>query len=609
VAIVIKVLRNQHFWYIALIFGACGVLLYSSFLSFLDATGVFLRTGLTSYTLENIFFLLPVIYANYIFRSRGGIVVLVLTGLTMLPRAVFVSHDPVAAALVSSGVLVTGSVITLSFYLYNRNIAQREYAHATLRNLVDALPVPIFAVNRLHKVTQWNTAIESLTGIRREDMLGMDGQWKAFYVEKRRVMADLITDGATGSEIEANYPGISRPSPLIPGAYVAEDFFPALGKTGKWLYFTASPITGSKGNISGAVETLMDITDRKDAEKAVTESEKSYRNLFESAIDAIWVHDLSGNITAVNEATSRLTGYSMEDLTNFNVKVFLDEERLMLAREVKKSLMQGRDVTMPYEQTLYKKDGTKALCMITTNQITANGSLVAFQNIARDVTEERRLYENLRYYLEQITRAQEEERKRIARELHDSTLQTLIALLHQLEFELNKTNLPIKDAKALWGFHEQLREVVQEVRRFSRDLRPSILDDLGLQPALEWLTQELKNNYAIETRLVVSGEQRRLSPEAEMLLFRIVQEALNNIAKHAQAINAEVRVEFAKGRILVEVSDDGRGFEVPEEPGDLLRLGKLGLTGLVERAQLLGGSLKITSAPGKGTRVRVEAFA
>jgi len=606
---VIKVLKNRHFWYIALIFAACGVLLYSSLLSFLDAPGVFSRAGLTSYTLENVFFLLPIIYANYIFRLKGGITVLVLTGLTMLPRAIFVAHDPVAAMLVSSGVLVTGSVITLSFYLYNRNIAQREYAHAALRNLVDALPVPIFAVNRLHKVTQWNTAIESLTGIKRGDMIGTATQWKAFYAEKCRVMADLIADGGTGSEIEANYPGISGPSPLIPGAYSAEDFFPALGKTGRWLYFTASPVPGGKGDISGAVETLMDITDRKDAEKAVAESEKSYRNLFESALDAIWVHDLKGNITAVNEATSRLSGYSMKDLTNFNVKTFLDEKSLILAREVKRSLMQGKSAPTPYEQILYKKDGTRVLCMITTNLITANGSPVAFQNIARDVTEERRLYENLRYYLEQITRAQEEERKRIARELHDSTLQTLIALLHQLEFELNKTDLTIKDSKAFWGFHEQLREVVQDVRRFSRDLRPSILDDLGLQPALEWLTHELKNNYAIETRLVVSGEQRRLSPEAEMLLFRIVQEALNNVAKHAQAMNAEVRVDFAQGRILVEVSDDGRGFEVPEEPGDLLRLGKLGLAGLAERAQLLGGTLKITSAPGKGTRVSVEAFA
>ena len=605
----IKVLRSQHFWYIALIFSACVFLLYSSFLSFLDAPGLFARAGLTSYTLESVFFLLPIIYANSIFRLKGGIFTLVLSGLAMLPRAVFLAHDPVAAVLVSSGVLVTGSVVTLSFYMYDRNIAQREYAHAMLRNMVDALPVPIFAVNRLHKVTQWNTAIESLTGIGRGEMIGRDTQWKAFYAEKRPVMADLITDGATDSEIETNYPGISRPSPLIKGAYAAEDFFPALGKTGRWLYFTASPIRGSKGDISGAVETLMDITDRKDAEKAVTESEKSYRNLFESAMDAIWVHDLNGNITAVNAATSRFTGYSMGELTNFNVKVFLDEEGLMLAREIKKSLVQGRDIAMPYEQTMYKKDGTRAQCMITTNQILADGKLVAFQNIGRDVTEERRLYENLRYYLEQITRAQEEERKRIARELHDSTLQTLIALLHQLEFELNRANLPIKDTGPLWGFHEQLKGVVQDVRRFSRDLRPSILDDLGLQPALEWLTHELKNNYAIETKLVVSGQRRRLSPEAELLLFRIVQEALNNVAKHAKAGNAEVSIEFADGRVLVEVSDDGRGFEVPDKPGDLPRLGKLGLAGLAERAQLLGGNLKITSAPGKGTRVRVEAFA
>ena len=241
VAIVMKVLRNQHFWYIALIFGACGSLLYSSFLSFLDAPGVFLRTGLTSYTLENVFFLLPVIYANYIFRSRVGIVVLALTGLTMLPRAIFVSHDPVAAALVSSGVLVTGSVITLSFYLYNRNIAQREYAHATLRNLVDALPVPIFAVNRLHKVTLWNTAIESLTGIRREDILGTDGQWKAFYIEKRPVMADLITDGATGSEIEANYPGHIPSLSAHPGGLRCGRFFPGAGQNRKVAVFHRQP--------------------------------------------------------------------------------------------------------------------------------------------------------------------------------------------------------------------------------------------------------------------------------------------------------------------------------------------------------------------------------
>jgi len=104
----------------------------------------------------------------------------------------------------------------------------------------------------------------------------------------------------------------------------------------------------------------------------------------------------------------------------------------------------------------------------------------------------------------------------------------------------DKTKLSVRDAKALWGFYEQIRDTLQEVRRFSRDLRPSILDDLGLLPALEWVTQDLKNTYLIEVDLKVLGNERRLFPETELLLFRIVQEALRNVAKHAEATRAEV---------------------------------------------------------------------
>jgi len=605
----LRVLKNQHFWYISIIFCAVSVLQYTHLLSFLDIPQWYWGKGFASYTVEQVLFLIPVIYANYVFGLKGGIITLVLSTLVTLPKNLFQSPDITSALLVGGGVIVTGSMITVAFYLYNRNVSQWGYARDMLSKLIDALPVPIFAINRSHKITQWNMAIEELTGARRENMLGTGDYWKAFYAEKRSVMADLITDGASEKDIESHYPGICRKSPLIKGAYEAENFFPALKPDGRWLYFTASPIIGFHHDIVGAVETLSDITDRKNAEKALRESEKSYRDLFESALDAIWVHDIKGNIIAVNEATARLTGYSREELLGFNVRTFLTEDNLKLAREVKTNLTQHKPMAMPYEQKMLKKDRTVAICMITTNLIMGNDGPAAFQNIARDVTEEKRLYDNMRYYLEQITRAQEEERKRIARELHDSTLQTLIALLHQLEFQLNKTNLPIKDAKALWEFHEQLREVVHEVRRFSRDLRPSILDDLGLLPALEWLTQELKNNYAIESSLEISGEQRRLLPEAELLLFRIVQEALNNVAKHAEATTALVKIQFAENRVRVDVIDNGRGFTVPEKPGDLPRLGKLGLAGLQERAQLLGGSLKLASEPGKGSTVTVEAFA
>jgi two-component system sensor histidine kinase DegS len=350
------------------------------------------------------------------------------------------------------------------------------------------------------------------------------------------------------------------------------------------------------------------IAEQKSAAEALRESERNSRELFQIAPNPIWVHDMDGNITDANEATSKLVGYPLEELHRANVRLFLSPEGLNQAREVKLRLLQNQPVTTPYEQEIIRRDGTKATCMLATSLIVTDGVPKAFQTIAADITEEKRLYENLRYYLQEITRAQEEERKRIARELHDSTAQNLIALLRRMEdFLYEKAKLPVREAMVIWGFHEQIRDVLQEVRRFSRDLRPSILDDLGLLPALEWLTGELRQEYGIQTSLKIIGPEKRLYPEAELMLFRIVQEALRNITKHAEANSAEVTVEFIDSKVKVTVTDDGIGFKPPENLGDLPQMGKLGLKGMQERAQLLGGTLKLKSAPSQGTTVTVEA--
>jgi signal transduction histidine kinase len=122
-------------------------------------------------------------------------------------------------------------------------------------------------------------------------------------------------------------------------------------------------------------------------------------------------------------------------------------------------------------------------------------------------------------------------------------------------------------------------------------------------PALEWLTGELTKEYGVKTSLKVTGSERRFSPEAELILFRIVQEALRNIAKHAQATKAEVKVEFDKHKVQATINDDGVGFELPQSLGDLVQTGKLGLAGMQERVQLLGGSLKLKSEVGGGTTI------
>jgi two-component system sensor histidine kinase DegS len=437
---------------------------------------------LTRHTAERVFFLIPITYSSYVFGLRGGIASLVAAGFIMMPRAVFLSEVPVDATLESIGIIIAGAMVNLWFYMRRRDIARRHSIEQTLEKIIDGCSIPLFVIDKRHKVTHWNTAIEVLTGLRKQDIIGTDDQWQAFYTEKRPVMADLIVGEAPEGDIQVYYPGGYKRSQLIDGAYEAERWVSPRGKDRQCHHITASPIRNRRGKITGAIETLEIITERKKAE------------------------------------------------------------------------------------------------------------------------------ENLRYYLQEITKAQEEERKRIARELHDSSAQNLIALLHQLDNLLtDKTKLPVKEAKALWGFYEQIRDTLQEVRRFSRDLRPSVLDDLGLLPALEWVTEDLKNTYWVEVDLKVLGSERRLFPETELLLFRIVQEALRNIAKHAKASKAEVEIKFDENKITITVSDNGRGFEPPEDLGALTPTGKLGLAGMQERVQLLGGIVRLESEPGKGTKISVEA--
>jgi two-component system sensor histidine kinase DegS len=476
-----------------------------------------------------------------------------------------------------------------------------------LAKIIDGSSIPSFVINKQHRVIYWNTALEALSGIKRDKVIGTDQQWRPFYTEKRPTMADLIVDGASLSEIAGYYSGQHGESSLIEGAYEAEDFFPEMAEEGKWLHFTASPIRDNDGKIIGAIETLEDITERKRAEEALNESEKSFRALFEGAYDAIWSHDLDGNIQTANKAAAKLSGYPVEELLSMNVKSFMGGESLTLAREVGRRLMQNLYVELPYELRMIKKDGSEAICMVSTNLVSGDGEARAFHNIARDVTQEKRMQENLRYYLQEITQAQEDERKRIARELHDDTAQLLGSLSRQLDnFVRKKSGLAPNEVLFLKDLQAQLNRGVQGVHRFVQDLRPSLLDDLGLIPALRSLMKDMQEYDGIGSKLEVTGDEKRFAPEFESSLFRIIQEALNNIRRHAQASEAGVIIDFTRDRVRVTISDNGRGFELAGRVDDLPRIGKLGMVGMQERARLLGGTLKVQTTPGKGTTLIVE---
>ncbi len=216
----------------------------------------------------------------------------------------------------------------------------------------------------------------------------------------------------------------------------------------------------------------------------------------------------------------------------------------------------------------------------------------------------RQRQEDLESYVRQVTQAQEDERLRIARELHDATAQELVDIVRKLEQLHNRVGPdlapPIEDLLSM------TRNTIKSVRRFSQDLRPSVLDDLGLLAALEVVVEEANARLSQGALVVVTGTARRLDSPVELALFRIGQESLRNVEKHAGASSATVELEFGDSEVRLSVTDDGRGFAAPKSVSDLARTGKLGLLGMKERAELVGGRFELHSSPGEGTRITVR---
>jgi signal transduction histidine kinase len=212
--------------------------------------------------------------------------------------------------------------------------------------------------------------------------------------------------------------------------------------------------------------------------------------------------------------------------------------------------------------------------------------------------------EALQNYIGSITQAQEEERRKLSRELHDATIQDLIALDHRIQLTLQQAQG--EGRHALEELRPAVSRSIQELRRLTGALRPMYLEDLGLVPALEMLARDAERDLGLTVSFHQEGQPRRLRAEVELAIFRIVQEALSNVGRHAAVGRAEVRLAFQEGSERVQIQDQGRGFEPPARMSELAARGHYGLLGMLERAQLVGAQLGLESKPGKGTLVTVD---
>lgn len=326
-----------------------------------------------------------------------------------------------------------------------------------------------------------------------------------------------------------------------------------------------------------------------------------YRAVFEAAPDGIVIVDESGVIRDVNPKVEMLFGYARDELLGRSVEALVPEA----ARDAHVGQRAGfvrepvaRPMGIGLELRGRRKDGSEFPVEISLSPLCTDEGLFVI-SIVRDVTQRRRL----RAFGIGALRAAEEERRRIARELHDDTAQRLAAVLLRLRLLSAERPGPGRD-RLFEEVRSELLEAAEGVRRIARGLRPPALEDAGVATAIR---------SHVRTRLVEGGPRVELSldsvdevldEEAKLVLYRIVQEALSNVVRHAQASRVNIRVEVSEERVVAVVEDDGRGFD---SRTGLEASGRgLGLVGMRERATLVGGRVVVDSAPGAGTRVRLE---
>ena len=346
------------------------------------------------------------------------------------------------------------------------------------------------------------------------------------------------------------------------------------------------------------------IRERKRAEAALRESEERYRELFENAKDAIYVHDLKGTYTSINRAAEKLSGYTRDEILGRNFAHFIAPEHISQVREKICTKLAKKGETS-YEVDVVAKGGRRVPVEVSSRSIYENGVAIGVQGTARDITERKRAQEALQMFSRRLIEAQEEERRRIARELHDQIGQALTAVQLNLH-TVQSMSLTPEASPYLKDTMDVVDEALGLVRDLSIDLRPPQLDDLGLVTALRWYVDRHVQRTGIGTDVLVDlpDHDERFSRDLETACFRIAQEALTNAARHAQAKRVSVRLTGGRSDLVLAVKDDGVGFDLIALRKRAPRVATLGLLGMQERAHAVGGTIVIDSTLSKGTEIR-----
>ena len=379
----------------------------------------------------------------------------------------------------------------------------------------------------------------------------------------------------------------------------------------RWQQWTNRALFDEQGRIVELQSTGRDITDRKTAEEKLRVSEETYRLLIENVNESIVVAQ-DGVLKFVNPKAVQLIGYSKKEILSRPFIEFVQpDDREMVSVNYAKR-MKGEEVPGNYSFRVVTKDGVIRCLELSAVLFTWEGR-PATLNFLNDITERKKAeeelkksHEQIRNFAKRLAEAEEIERQKIARELHDQVGQNLTALginLSILRNQLSDTLTEQTDAR-LNDSMSILAETAKRIRDVMSDLRPSVLDDYGLMAAIRWLSERISKRTGLAIRVEDQDTKVDLPSETEITLFRIAQELLTNITKHARATEVSIRLDSMDDRVQFVIADNGVGFDPTafDQTGE----SRWGLLNVRERTDAIDGILMISSSPGQGTRVVIE---
>lgn len=498
-----------------------------------------------------------------------------------------------------------------------RNVTKEKEIETALRKsqselaaIFENAPVAILLVDAQTRVCQANRKALAIAGRAQEDIIGLPGgqalgcrnalddpQGCGFgpncqTCAVRAIVEDTLKTGQAHHEVEAALP---------------------LGNSGAQsemhLLVSTAPLGPLKSEM--AVVCLQDITQRKRGQEALKESEERFRRMFEDTVLGLFQGTVDGELLTVNPAFARMFGYETpEDLLSSLGSSALELYANPADRPAKIQLVMDNDNPTETEIHYRHKNGSTFWGQFRVWKVRGEKGRPLYlegcvENITQRKQAEKSLRESenrLRFLSSRLLAAQENESRRISLEIHDNLAQNMAVLKLQLASAVNRLRKDQGKLKAeCQNILKFVDRIIESMRNLSRDLSPSIIEDLKLCATLQWMLYDFEKQSDIALSLEMTGVDDLFSSADQIIIYRIFQEALNNIRKHAEARHVAVEIRKTGGQVVFQIQDDGRGFDTQENWQRHVADRGLGLAAMDERARMLGGTLVITSQRGRGT--------